>query len=192
MIFLMSMKQWDKYKKKLVQHKSYIIMDGTDDESAKMSQYTNTVTMDAFCPPSKLLKLMSEDSELDDIIDIDRLEELEKNYFEGLSLRNAVLATVSGLLNEDDINIFIVLRNKAFKFYKKRFRKMFIRLFDPNFEFVFILDDDYKKNRKMLDKDLSDEAKEELSKKLKKLEEKMVEEFERRKKQKLSRRKKKK
>ena len=28
----MSQKQWDKYKKKLVQHKGYIIMDGTDDE----------------------------------------------------------------------------------------------------------------------------------------------------------------
>lgn len=189
MIFLMSMKQWDKYKKKLVQHKSYIIMDGTDDEDARMSQYTNTVTMDAFCPPSKLLKLM-DDSDMDDIIDIDRLEDLEKNYFEGLSLRNAILATVSGLLNDNDINIFIVLRNKAFKYYKKRFRRMFIRLFDPNFEFVFILDDEYKKNRKMLEKDLSDGAKEELSKKLKKLEEKMTEEFEKKKKRKFGKKKK--
>ena len=67
---------------------------------------------------------------------------------------------------------------------------MFIRLFDPNFEFVFILDDEYKKNRKMLEKDLSDGAKEELSKKLKKLEEKMTEEFEKKKKRKFGKKKK--
>lgn len=194
MIFIMSQKQWDKYKKKLVQHKGYIIMDGTEDDDARMNRYTNTITMDAFCPPTKLLKLMSEGTDIEDIIDIDRLEELEKNYFNGLSLRNAVLATVSGLINQntEDINIFIVLRNKAFKYYRKKFRKLFIQLFDPNFEFVFILEDDYKKNRKALDRDLKNSEKEELAERLKKLEDKMAEDFEKKKQQKLGKRKKKK
>lgn len=191
MIFIMSQKQWDKYKKKLVQHKGYIIMDGTDDEDARMNRYTNTITMDAFCPPAKLLKLMSEGDELDDIIDIDRLEELEKNYFDGLSLRNALLATVSGMIdsNEDDINIFIVLRNKTFKYYRKKFRKLFIRLFDPGFDFVFILEDEYKKNRKALERDLKDDEREELRSRLKKLEEQMVKDFEKKKNRKLGRKK---
>jgi len=169
MIFIMSMKQWEKNKKKLVQYKDYIIFDGTDDDDAKLSKFTNTVTMDAFCPPARLLKLTSDKAfDSSEIIDLDKIEDLEDRYLNGVSMTNAILATVSGLC-ERDINMFIVLRNKAFKTYKKRLRRRFITMFNVNIPFVYILDDT-KECKKALRESLSEDELNVLSERLHKLE----------------------
>ena len=169
MIFLMSAKQWSKNKKKLVIPKDYIIFDATDDDDAKMSSYTNCVTMDAFNPPVKLVKLVA-DEESTDIIDIDKLEKLEKNFFKGLSLRSAMMATVSGIIQNGDINIFIVMRNKAFKYYRKKMKKMFEKLFPVDFEFIEIFSGEISDHKKSLKVGFNSYEVSELSKWLKKRE----------------------
>lgn len=144
MIYLMSYKQWQNNKKKLVVPKDYIIFDATEDDDAKMNAYTQAVTMDALNPPVKLVKLAAKEDNIDDIIDYNKIEKLEKEYFKGDQFTNALLATVAGQV-ESDINIFIVFRNKAFKYYKNKIKNRFEKLFPVDFEFVKILKDDYDK-----------------------------------------------
>lgn len=148
MIWLMSFKQWQKFKKKLVVPKDYVIFDATEDDNAKMNAYNQAVSMDALNPPIKLVKLAEKEDDADDIINYDKIKKLEKEFFKGISFSNAVLASVAGQL-ENDINIFIVMRNKSFKFYKKKIKRTFESLFPVDFEFIKILNDDEdKKNLK--------------------------------------------
>ena len=175
MIFIMSIKQWNKDKKKLVVPKDYVVMDGTDDADAKLSAFTNVVTADVFCPPAKLLKLVSQD-DADDYIDFDKLEELEDNYFDSLSLKNMMLAITANIIGSNDVNVFIVLRNKAFKYYKKRYKKAFNKMFDPNklgFQVAIIHPGNVKDIKKELSMTLSSSQKEVLTKMVAAEEEKM-------------------
>ena len=154
MIFIMSEKQWQKNKKKLVIPKDYFIFDATDDDDAKLDRFTNMITMSGFNPPVKLVKLVSKGEDIDDIIDFDKLEKLERNFFNGQQFTNAVMSTVAGQI-ENDVNIFIVLRNKVFKFYRKRILKAFKNIFDVDFDFVVIFSGDASDNKKELRKSLS-------------------------------------
>lgn len=149
MIFLMTAKDWYKNKKKLVVPKDYLIVDGTEDDDAKLSAFTNVITMDGFNPPPKLVKLASKEADIEDIIDYDSLEKLESNFFNGMKLSNAMMAVVAGQV-ENDINIFVIFRNKAFKRYKKRIKKTFEELFPTDFDFVYIFSGDVKDHKKEL------------------------------------------
>lgn len=137
----MSKKSWYKHKKKLVQPKDYMLIDGTEDDDAKLSSFTNCVTMDQFNPPIKLVKLIGKADHSDDyrdIFDYDRLEKLEENFFDSPNLHAAIMATVGGLLQGDDINIFLILRNKVFKYYKKRFKREFVKSIAVPFDYITI------------------------------------------------------
>lgn len=144
MIFIMSLKTWNKYKKKLVVPKDYMIIDGTEDANAKLSAFTNTVTMDHFNPPANLIKCLKRvknGEKMDDILDYDRLEKLEENFLDGLRLHTAVMAAVSGLL-QGDINLFLILRNGVFKHYKKAIRRAFLKRISVPFKYVYIFNND--------------------------------------------------
>lgn len=183
MIFLMSEKQWDKNKKKLVIPKDYIIFDATDDDDAKLDKFTNCVTMSGFNPPAKLVKLISKGDDVDDIIDMDKLEKLEDNFFNGMQFNNAILTTVAGQL-ENDVNLFIVLRNKVFKNYRKRILRAFIKTFNVDFNFVYIFSGDAAGNKKELKKSLSTDEVKELKELLHKREKEMEKSFKKNKKKK--------
>lgn len=134
----MSKNTWYKYKKKLVEPKDYMLIDGTEDDDAKLSSFTNCVTMDQFNPSLQLTKAYDKD-DYDDILDYDRVDSLEEKFFHGVRLRSAILATVSGLLqNSTDINIFVVLRPKVFKYFAKKIRREFIRRVNVDFEYVVV------------------------------------------------------
>ena len=184
MIFIMSYKQWKKNAKKLVIPKEYLIFDGTEDEGGAMDKYTNNVTMDAFNPPIKLVKLMSKSSFYDDgdVIDMDKLQVLEKKFFNGVRLKNACLATISGLIENGNINIFIIMRNKAFKIYKKRLKKTFMKLFPVDFEFIEIFSGDAKDHKNSLRRNLSTNEIIELRTHLSKREKEMERDFTKKKK----------
>ena len=181
MIFLMNEKKWHKNKKRLVMPKDYIIVDATEDDDAKMSAFTNCITMDGLNPPTKMIQ--SAKSEEDDlgIIDIDKLEKLEKNFFGGMMFRNSVMAIVSGLLNEEDCNVFVVFRNKAFKYYKKTFLKTFEKMFPVDFEFVTLFTGDVSDYKKELRKSFSDKELDKLAERLQKLEKDLEKEYEKKK-----------
>ena len=175
MIFIMSAKQWDKNKKKLIIPKDYFIFDATDDDEAKLDRFTNTITMSGFNPPAKLVKLISKYQ------DIDKMEKLEDNFFNGLQFNNAVLSTVAGQL-ENDVNIFIVLRNKVFKNYRKRILRAFTKKFEVDFTFVVIFSGDVSANKKELKKSLSSSEVKELKELLGKREKEMAKSYNKKKK----------
>lgn len=173
MIFVMGAKQWFKDSKKLIEEKDYLILDCTDGQESKMIHYSNTMGMDDFCIPSKLLHAMS--SEIgDEYIDISSAEELEKEFFRSSKFATSVLATISAYLDtEREINIFIILRNRAYRYYRKRFVSEFCRVFPEAESLVVIYTDDKNKMKKSLRKELSENEKEFLKKELLKKEKEM-------------------
>lgn len=176
MILLISAKDWFSDSKKLIEPKNYLILDATDGRETKINQFSNTLTMDNFCIPPKLLSAISKELD-DDFVDIENAEELEKNFFRGDGFSTSVLATMSTLLNaESDINIFIVIRNKAFNYYRKRFKTEFCRVF-PDAEPLFSIYKHEKKGKflKELEKSLPESDREILIEELKKCEKRMEE-----------------
>lgn len=151
MILIMSSKDWYKNKKKLVEPKDYMIVDGTEDDDGKLVAFTNMITIDGFNPPPKLTKLASKemDVDFDDIIDFDSLEKLEENYFHGMKLTNAMMSVVAGQINSD-INLFVILRPKVFKKFKKKIIKRYKELFPVDFDFVELFTGEVKDHKKSL------------------------------------------
>ena len=191
-IVLLSQKQWSKNKKKLVEPKDYIIMDGTEDDDAKLSAFSNVITADSYALPQRLLKMADYDVDSNEIIDYDKLEELESNFFDGTSLKNIILATVANVVG-NDMNIFIVIRNKAFKMYKKSYKKAFNKLFDPNelgYSVLTVFTGDMKDIKGDLNKSLSERERKLLSEKVAEREEEMRKKFEKQKKKKNKKKKK--
>lgn len=173
MIFLMSQKIWDKNKKKLVEPKDYIILDATDDGNARLDAFTNTVTFDNLAIPAKLLH-MFDDEDFEDIMDLDNIKELEEQFFRGLKFQTSALASISAFLDQD-INVFIVIRNKAYDFWREKYRKEYIKLFPDSANFFVVLPKKISKYKKELSHNFSESEisymKKELSKKEKQMEE---------------------
>lgn len=182
MIFLMNLKMWEKNKKKLVLPKNYFLFDATEDDDARLHAYTNCVTMDAINPPIKLVKAKEKEVEMEmgDIIDIDKIEDLEDKFFNGLGFNNAVMASVSAIVSNPDYNIFIVMRNKSFKLYKKQVRKAFMKKFPVDFTFIEIFDGEIKSIKKSLNKNFKNSQVEMLSNILRKREKDMEKAFKKR------------
>lgn len=160
MIFILSGKSWLKDCKKLVGYRDYLILDATDGDETKMSQFSQVVAMDNFCVPAKLLSEMARKIG-DEIIDLDRVEVIEKEFFRSTKFATCVLATMRAYLCADsemtkEINVFIIVRNKAFKYYRKRFASEFCRVFPDAAPLLFIYDEDKKeKMKKALQKELT-------------------------------------
>lgn len=175
MIFLLSAKTWIKDCKKLVEDRNYLLVDAVDStEEADMTKFSNCIAIEYFCIPPKLLSTMAQKID-DDYIDIDRVEILEKNFFRGKQFATGVLATMRTYLDSDgEINIFIVMRNRGYKYYRNRFKSEFCRVFPDAAPLVFLYDGDKEKAKKGFKRELSNSEKEflkkELSKKEKELE----------------------
>ena len=185
MIFLMSIKQWNKDKKKLVKPKDYLIIDATEDSDAKMNAYSNCVTVDSLNPPVKLVKKLSKGNiDNDDILDYKKIEKLEKSFFRGHELRKSIMAIVAGIVEGDDKNIFIVLRNKVFKLYKNKMKKTFEKLFDVDFKFITIYSGDPDDCKKELRKTFTDTEIRKLKKALKEREDEAIKDYKKKKKKK--------
>lgn len=181
MIFILSAKDFIKNSKKLVEYKDYLIIDATDDDEPKLKQYQHAVTIDDFAVPSRLIRAISED--IDDFIDIDSTEELQKKFFRGEKFLKSVLATMSTFADSNGaINIFIVVRNKAYKYYRKRFYSEFCKLIPDAFSFAYLMDKKVMKDKSLLTKDISEKELVSLKKKIKEKEKELTELSERNKK----------
>lgn len=178
MLILMSAKDWMADSKKLIEPKDYIVLDCTDGQETAMTKFSNQMTMDNFCVPSKLISIMNKDLD-DEVIDLDAAEKLEKQFFRGGEFRTSVLATISTYLRaETDITIFIVIRNKAFTFYRKRFVTEFCRIFPEIEPYIKIYNSEKKKKMlKMITEDMPNSDREYLLKELVKAEKKMEEDM---------------
>lgn len=170
MLYLMSEKQFKKNAKKLVEPKDYIICDATDDENGSLTKYSNVVSMHNMNPTPKLVKVKLQKDF--DSIDEYKVEKMEKKFFKSKGFITSSMACVKGLLDQDcSINMFIVMRNKAYKVYGKKFAKRIKKLFDVEFDFIFTFED-YLDNKKIIKKDLQPKFAKQLTKSLSRLEKK--------------------
>ena len=150
MIFLMSSKFFDNHKKKLVQPKDYIITDATDDESAKLNDLSNVITQDNLAVPPKLIHLIAEDDDdFGEAMDIDRIKALEDQFFYGREFRMNALALMRAYVGSEDdnpsgsheLNIFLVVRTKAYKYWKNKYKKAFAKILPDSSTFFKLCDD---------------------------------------------------
>lgn len=185
MIFLVSYKTWEKYKKWLVKSKDYIILDATDDEKAKLSSYTNVITVDGLAIPSSILKYVS-DKDFEDSMDFDRVQDLENTFFRSMNFEIAINATIANFVEEErDMNFFIVIRDKAYKYYRNKLKKEFVKRYPSASTFLIIMSKDPKeKNKKDLKEKFPESEREPLKKMIRKREEQMTEKYNKTKKKK--------
>jgi len=166
----MSVKTFMKKKKKLVEPKDYVIMDATDTNKGELEKFSNVVHLENFSPSNKLIKAKSQNDVDYDLFDI---EKMEKKFFKGKGFRTSCLACVNALVENRNINVFIVVKGKVFKYYGETLAKKMRKLFNVDFDFVRTFkkwDDD----KKYLKKDLDNSELDELREKLRKLEKEIV------------------
>lgn len=157
MIVFMRQKDFLKKKKTLVAPKEYVIGDATDDASGELTKFAKTISLDGLTPPRGLVKaILSDASELD----ADKIEKLIKKYVKGSPFLNAAIGVAMNQ-GKNDINTFIVFKDKDFKAVGKKVYKTFKKLF-PTEEEVFILIDDA--TNKVLSRKISSGTQEELMK----------------------------
>lgn len=203
----MSLKQWDKYKKKLVEPKDYIILDASGDDSTKLQGFVNVVTVSDIVMPPRLISLVK-DEDFDDIIDETEVRELEKSFFGSLKYRTTALAIIRGAVSGNDaydskdVNAFIVLQDDAFKFWYGKYRKTFIDLIPSVEDFVYTLPvakkkkdkDEVKKDVKrilnLLDQEIPQKIRKQILRDVKDLEKELEEEHKEKKKKKKDKKKK--
>lgn len=168
MIVFMRQKDFLKKKKSLVAPKEYVIGDATDDASGELSKFAKTISLDGLTPPRGLVKaILSDASE----IDADKIAKLTKRYIKGAPFQNAAIGVAMNQA-KNDINTFIVFKDKDFKAVGKKIFKTFKKLF-PTDEEVFILIDDA--SNKVLSKRVSSATQDELMKSAQKLIKKLEE-----------------
>ena len=187
MIFIMSTKFWEKHKKALVQPKDYIIMDATDDDGAKMNEYSNTISEDQLAVPARLIHLMGDD-DYESTIDLNKIRALEDEFFYGYTFRIhalAIMRTYLGYPEDDspDKNIFVVIRHKAYKYWHKKYKKAFIKVFSDAETFLRTAGEnsDWEKVKKDIEEDIGQSARAVLQQEIKKIEKKQEKEYKERK-----------
>ena len=176
MIFLMPYRFFDKYKKKLVEAKSYIILDAQDDDNTRLSTFVNVVTMDNLAMPAKLLHQADMDPDTFEAFDLDALKELENNFFKGNNFETAAVACITAMLDED-ANVFIVIKNKAFDYWREKYRKAFIRIVPECESFFVVCGKKIKSISEMLEFEFKKDEIEYLRKKIRKKENELEEKF---------------
>lgn len=177
MIIIISEKMWRKKAKKLAEMKDYVICDATADDSGPITKYSNVVNMDGLAIPSKLIKIKENkenNRDDDDIVDADKAKKMERRFFKKKDFKNSTMAILKSLLtHETGLNIFVVMKNKAYKTYASKVKKEMDKLIDTGDLEIIYLYDEVEENKKILKRDLKGSERKKLSKNLKKLQSEM-------------------
>lgn len=175
MIIFMTEKQFLKNKKKLVEPKDYVIGDCTDDASGDLTKFSNTISLDGLKPPSGLVKLLSKGDV--DGIDPKKIEKLEKRFFKGSEFRNTMVGLLSAFAKPGyDKNYFIVFKKKDFEVCGKVIMKTIKKSIECDEDVIFTFED-VKENKKILRKNLTNSARNQLNESIKKLIKKLEKDF---------------
>lgn len=150
MIFIMSEKQFMENKRKLVKMKDYMICDCADGKI--LNKFNNAIAMEEFNPPKALIK-MREANDRD--YDYFRSEKLEKKYFKGSGFRTSAMGIMKCIELRGDINVFVILTKKGYKYFKDDIVENMKKLFDTDKEFIYTFSD-LRDNQRLLTKDYSD------------------------------------
>lgn len=159
-LFILPLKFFDKNKKKLVEEKDYFLLDGTDSDDGDLHKFTNHINLEGIAPPPKLVKAQSKSGDDFEVaMSVFKIEEIEDKYFNSKEFKVAMLTTVKALVgSEGDMNVFVVMSNKAYKIYGEKIAKRINKVFDIGFNFCFTkkdLKDGDKLNTAKLAEELS-------------------------------------
>ena len=167
MIIIVPVKDFTKHAKKLVEPKPYLIIDGTGMDSGPLVKYSQVVTLEGFNPPGYLINAKKNE---DDVVDSQKFDKIKKKYFKSKSFKVGLLGALNGFIQGDGkINIFIVLNQKAYKYFSKEIKKRFEKYFKTEYQFIFRYDD-IQESKKILNKNLKSKKVAELQQLLKKYE----------------------
>jgi hypothetical protein len=157
-----------KRKKKLVSPMDYLLIDGTDDSSGELRKFCNVITVDSFNPPTKVLSYFDKKDISVDEIDEEKIKKIIKKYLKGKSFTVGVMGAAKALVEAGrPFNVFIIIKNKAYKHLSGKIVKKMKKLLD--FEYVYSYDE-IEEKPKLLKKELDRDEIKKLEKKLKKLE----------------------
>ena len=174
MIIIISEKMWRKKAKKFAEIKDYVICDATSDDSGPITKYSNVVNMDGLAIPSKLIKVADtkkdRDYDDDDILDKNKAKKMEKRFFKKKDFRISTMAILKSLLtHEEDLNIFVVVKNKAYKTYAAKLKKEMNKVIESGDLEIIYLYDEVEEDKKILKRNIKQGERKRLMKNLKKL-----------------------
>ena len=122
MIILMPQKLFDKKIEKLVIYKDFLIVDATNRADGSMKQYGNCLSGDEMAPGPVLTMIAQKPDSEEARIKRRRIEAYLQTWYgdEGLNLKlHFILESIVKHWDEheDDLNVFVVMRNKLFYAY---------------------------------------------------------------------------
>lgn len=157
MIIIMPKKVFEKKIRKLAVFKDYVVIDATDSNSQKIStKYSSVITVDKFACPAKVIKyLKGDDGEW--AYDESKIKKTQKGWLKGKEMALNICSVVDTFLkSENQINIFIVLRNDNYALTGEMLADRFNSLLETDVKFVYTWEDGGCKS--VLEKDLSDKC----------------------------------
>ena len=179
MIYIVDKKFFMKKAKKLVEPADYFIIDGEDTGSTLSSgtscisdKYSHSITNGKFTPPSKLFRLLHNDSKK---FNADRVDDMIDEYMNDKHTISALLSAAKAMFydeknNPKGLNIFIVLPNKIYKVFGKLFKDWYKDKFKE--DFVYLKADIKESDFKMLEDGMKGKTIESVKERISKLEKK--------------------
>jgi len=136
MIYLLSEEKFKKYAEDLAEPKGYVIVDATDYTNPQFRDYNGVVCWAGLNPPKKLAKAFAAEKKskkgdydfaldsCDDEIDKATRKKLFKKYKKSEGFKTSIMAILNALLtNEEEINVYIILRKNVFNGMSKKILK---------------------------------------------------------------------
>lgn len=154
MIFIVSKKAFLKNAKALIRKKDFVVIDATDDSSSTLSNIISPVmTKDDLAPPSKCVMAELDPDYYEYEIDKKKVRKLWKGWIKRSKVQNCLYA-IFRILLEENLNIFIIISNKAYKALGDKYCTSINNELDSRIKFVYTYEE-YRDDRESLIRDLS-------------------------------------
>lgn len=191
MIYVISEEKFKKYAQDLTEPKYYVIVDATDYTNPPFRDYKGVVCWAGLNPPKKLVKAFEAEKDKkkdtfatsidsDEGIDKKTQKKLFKKYQKSEGFQLSIMAILNAIYsNEEEINVFIILRKNVYKNMGEAIVKAMCRFLDidgnNNCIYAFDLSNnkDRKKMLKTIEKDTPKHDRKVLEKRFKKLQEEL-------------------
>lgn len=125
MIAIVTEKYWEKYAKKLVEYKDYVLIDATDNEMEL--RYNNCVPAENLVLPSKLMSIAT-DAELQRQTSRNKMRDIQDQFFHSEEFVRSLMEPFE-MLSTRDVNLFVILPKKVVKFFGKAYERVIQELY---------------------------------------------------------------
>lgn len=153
MIYVIGEKKFVHNAKELIRPKDFAIIDATDGNGAVLNdKVRGVIVKEALIPPSKVVKFKLEECEWE--VDEDRVNKIWKKWLKSDGFVETIYALLEGFLKKN-MNIFIIISNKAYKAIGSKYAKAINYLLDSQIKFVYTFED-YRNDKDSLTRKLSE------------------------------------